>query len=71
LREGRVQEADNEITAELKAAVAAGTAPEAVEPPPVPRTQPQVLNDILAELIAFTGNKDSLLKLLAELEAVH
>jgi hypothetical protein len=71
LREGQVQEADNLISAFQVEAAAQATAASGAPPlPPPPREPEVVLRDLLAEIVALFGNKDSLVKLLTELRAV-
>jgi hypothetical protein len=70
LREGRVQDADNLITAHIKELAAAGAAQAIPAVPAPPREPMEVILDILAELIAAAGNKESLVRRLTELRAV-
>lgn len=71
MREGKVQAADDLIRDHFRASVAEGGpgAPMPAEAAPV-RPPLAVVHDIVSELVALLGNKQSLLDLLTELRAV-
>jgi hypothetical protein len=70
LREGRVQEADDLITKDFSKQGLVEDKADAVAPQEVPRTQTEVLHDILEEITMRFGNPQDLVDLLDEMHAV-
>lgn len=69
LREGRVQEADDLLTASARQ-IAAEASPGVPPPPPAPREPLQVVYAMLALIGAHLGNPPGLSRLVDELASV-
>ena len=70
LREGRVQEADDLITKDFAAQHLVEDQTDKMPPKEVPRTQTEVMHDILEEITMRFGNPQYLVDLLDEMHAV-
>lgn len=70
LREGKVQEVDNALTAAIAAAPPSpGAAGHGAAASPAPRPASQVVNELLTAIVDRLGNHPALKKLLEELAA--
>jgi hypothetical protein len=69
LREGRVQEADDLLTKNFATQGLVEDKADAAAPKEVPRTQTEVMHDILTEMTHRFGNPQPLVDLLDEMHA--